>query len=209
MKTKKFEGVSGADEIAASTDLADFVILNECKVKTDAQTSTIAGTALRLRVSEGALEVTGRDKRVKHRFGVYQDGGDAIGTIALYIDRELYVASLDLGALEVRSAIAEACSAKRLPVVLLGADGKTELLLLTATEDLRRLWDASQVANVMDVPSFMRMLGAVTRNVIGTLVVEMLKQDRASIRAVRSSYAMSEVLVADLERRLWGNSTLQ
>ena len=61
----------------------------------------------------------------------------------------------------------------------------------------------------MDAPNFVRTMGEVVNKFIGTLIVELLQEDPRSIAAVRSSYVMSEVLVADLERRLSGYDTIQ
>ena len=209
MKNKGIQSTEGVGEIAGSTDLAELVTLTAGNASSDAGTSAIAGTALRVRVSQRALEVVKCDKGVRHRFGVYQDDGYAIGTIALHIESELYVASLDLGSPEVRSAMAEACAAKRLPVVLLSETGETKLVLLSAGGSLQALWEAAQVAKAMDVPTFLRTMSGLIDKLIRAMVLEMLQQDRASIRAVHSSYTMSEMLVADLERRLLGNGTIQ
>jgi hypothetical protein len=207
MKSKGIEGAEDVGEIAGSTDLAELVTLTGGNAGSEAGTPTIAGTALRVRVSQRALDVTKRDKGVRHRFGVYQDDGYAIGTIALHIESELYVVSVDLGSPEVRSAMAEACAAKRLQVILLSETGETKLVLLPAGGSLQALWEAAQRVTPMDVPTFVRTMSGVINRLIGAMVGEMLLQDRASVRAVHSSYTMSETLVADLERRLSGDGT--
>jgi len=209
MKAKDMDSVSAVSEIVASNDFADLVTLKDSGITTDARTSAIAGTALRLRVSQRAIEAVSRDKRVKHRFGLLESDGHAIGNIALHIGDELYVSSLDLGAQEIRSAMAEACSARRLPLVLLSETGESQMVLLPASGGLEAFWEAAQIVEVMDVPTFVRTMGEAVNKFIGTLIVELLQEDRRSIAAVRSSYVMSEVLVADLERRLSGYDTIQ
>jgi len=209
MKNTGIEGTEEVGEIAGVTAMAELVTLPSVSVGGEVGTSAIAGTALRVQVSKLALEAARREKRGKHRFGMYQHDRYAIGAVALHIGQELYVVSLDLGSSQGRGALAEACVAKRLPVILQGEDGESEMLLLPADASLQGLWNASQEAHPMNVPTFVRLMKEVIERLIGTVVVELLVQERTSLRTVHSCYVMSEILTADLERRLLGPTSIQ